>query len=307
MAHPLNENWLQSVLPPRNKQGHKGSFGTLQIIAGCRRYRGAAALAAGAALRSGAGIVQLAATEPVCAAAAAIYPCCTFLPLPENAAGLINAARAVPLLANSSASVQLAGCGMGAAEETAQIVLALLTAEYTAPLVLDADALNALAGYGYVTSADAELTRAEGLTALAAATRPVILAPHIGEMGRLTGQAAADIMLDPETTAITFARQHHCTVVLKSSRTVIAPPTGDAYMWDSGGNTGLAKGGSGDVLAGLLAGLCAQGIAPDRAAAAAVCLHALAADEAAALYGEAGMTPADLIPALGAVWSRLGR
>lgn len=303
MEVQLDEKWVRDALPMRAETANKGTLGLLTILAGSLRYRGAAALAAHAALRAGAGLVRLASTERVCAATALSMPCCTLHPLPEDAAGGIDPAGLEELLGEKCTAL-LAGCGMGNTPNTARWVEGLL-AGATCPLVLDADALNALAGET-ATGPDAGL-RARGANALRAAAHPVILTPHIGEMARLCGLDIPSVLAAQREVALEYARAHHCMVVLKSHHTVIALPEGDCYINSRAGNAGLARGGSGDVLAGMIASLLAQGHAPHVAAAAGVWLHATAADQAAALYGQNGMLPADLPLLLGEVWRDLGR
>lgn len=299
----IEDTWVKQAVPRRSRSAHKGDFGRLLVLAGSRRYRGAAQLAVAGALRSGAGIVCLAAIEPVCAAAAAQLSTCTFLPLPESEQGDV-AAQALQTLLDAKASAVLAGCGLGATADAAALVRGLLAAQ-GGPLVLDADALNVLAGCMEEGQDDA--LRNEMRAALGAASRPVVLTPHPGEMARLCGKPIGEVLAAPAQTAADFAMAHDCVVVLKSHATVVAVPKGEGYQLCADGNPGLAKGGSGDMLAGVIAGLAAQGMAPVQAAAAGVWLHAEAAKLATAQYGEAGMSPADLPLFLGQVWARIGR
>lgn len=303
MKTHLNAEWVRQHLPRRTRGSHKGSYGTLAIVAGSRRYRGAAALAAEGALRTGAGIVQLLAIEPVCAVVAARLPCCTFVPLAENARGTIEP-EGFSLAPNAGQTAVLAGCGMGATAGTAALTEKLLLTAGV-PLILDADALNVLAGH--LETGDDWETRQHFHKLLDEAAAPVVLTPHIGEMARLSGIPAEHIAPEQASVALDYALAHRCIVVLKSHITVVATPEGDTYINDRAGNPGLAKGGSGDVLAGIIASLAAQRLPPDIAAAAGVWLHAAAGDEAADLYGEAGLSPADLPLALGTVFHGLGR
>ena len=293
------------IVPKRRPSAHKGGFGTLSIIAGSACCRGAAVLAAGGALRTGAGIVRVVSTERVCAAVAPAYPGCTFLPVPEGADGCVTPAFLPELLSQKQTAI-LAGCGLGISLGSRETVFGLL-AKQPCPMVLDADALNTLAGYmGAGVDVD-EAAREEGASLLAQPDGPPrILTPHIGEMARLTGKQAGEIERDAVGAAVSFARAHHCVVVLKSHRTVVAAPDGTHSVYDRP-NPGLAKGGSGDVLAGIIASLLAQGLAAEDAAAAGVWLHGEAAAFAADKKSETGMNPADLPVFLCEVWRTLGR
>ncbi len=293
MQHTLDRGFVMEVIPARARRAHKGHFGRLCVVAGSSRYRGAALLAADGALRCGTGVVQLASTEAVCAAAAVRLPCCTLLPLAENA-GIIanNAADAIDY---SWPTALLAGCGLGNGAAQAPLIMAI-AARAGGPLVLDADALNLLAGH-FAEGFDAD-AHARGRAAVQAAKGPVVLTPHVGEAARLARISASEVQADPVACARALAAQWRAVVVLKDYRTVVAAPSGDFCRLKGPGNPGLAKGGSGDVLAGVVAGLCAQGIAAYRAAAAGVWLHHAAAAKAAEQHGEAGLSPAGLPEAI---------
>ncbi len=290
MNTSIGKEFVLQHLPKRPRTAHKGMFGTLGILAGCAQYRGAAVLAAGGALRSGAGIVRVASTEAVCAAVAAQLPCCTLRPLCENSSGGV-AGNQLPHLLENLPTAMLAGCGLSATTDTFSLIEGLLTSA-GCPLVLDADALNVLSGH--LSTGQDSLLRTQGLSALDVTKTPVVLTPHIGEMARLAGTTSANILADPAAAALAFAGTHGCVVTLKSHATLVATPDGDVYSNQAAGGPGLAKGGSGDVLAGIIASLLAQGLPPAIAAATGVWLHANAADMAAATLGEAGMSPADL-------------
>ena len=288
----LDESFVFASIRPREPDSHKGSYGHVLLAAGSRRYRGAANLAAEGALRAGAGIVTLAAVEPVIAAAAARLPECCLLPCPEGPDGGLGAAAADSLLAaRQKATVLLMGPGMGNTPDTRALVRAL--AEGAAcTVVLDADALNAAAA----------MLAAGELLPRPAAGFELILTPHPGEMARLTGLAPAEIAADRPGVAARYAEMWGCTVVLKGHRTLIAAP--DGRLWqNTTGNAGLARGGSGDVLAGMTAGLAACGLPAPEAAACAVWLHGAAADRCARRLGQYGMLPHDLLADLGAIFA----
>ncbi len=277
----LDEGWYQSHRPHRPANGHKGTFGRVLAVVGSTPYRGAAALCCQGALRSGAGLVQLASEEAVCAAVAAQAPEVMYAVLN---AGTHEANAALASAALQSADALVLGCGLGQTEQAAALVAAL-AAPCTKPTVLDADALNLLAA----TPAPLLLTEE--------APAPRVLTPHIGEMARLLGTTAAAVLADQVGTARTAAQSWGSVVVLKSARTVIAAPDGRTLELNAP-NSGLAKGGSGDVLAGLIAGLLAQGLDAFDAAGCAVWLHSAAARRAADKKGEAAMLASDLLAEL---------
>lgn len=299
----LSADWVRQNLPARKKNSHKGSYGTLSVVAGSRRYRGAPLLATSAALRAGAGIVRLASIEAVCAAAAAGLPACILEPLKETNEGGIAPGAATQVLAQKHTAI-LAGPGLGNTPDTAALVIGLLQ-KAEVPLVLDADALNVLAGH--LATGQNSQVRTSSLALLPKLAHTAVLTPHLGEMARLTGQPVGAVAQHQVQAAQNFAQQYHCVLVLKSNVTVVAAPRGQVYINKETGNPGLAKGGAGDVLGGVIAGLVAQGLQPEIAAAAGVWLHAAAGDIAAQKYGLAGLNPADLPLCLCEVWRQLGR
>lgn len=291
MARELNAQTVWEILQPRRPESHKGSYGKLLCLCGSRVYRGAAALAVEGALRSGAGIVQLAGLEPVLNGVWGRLPECTLLPCAESESGQISAQNA-PLLeeALKAATAFLAGPGLGQSPELSALVEQLIT-DAKCPVVLDADALNMLAGRESLPHPQGE----HGL----------ILTPHPGEMARLTGLSAAEINSRRESVAAGFARAQHCVVVLKGHRTLIAAPDGSVWK-NTTGNPGLARGGSGDILAGMISAFAAQGLAPLQAALAGVWLHGAAADRCAARKSQLAMLPQDIFEDLGALLAEQG-
>ena len=286
----LCEEFVFSCIPTRVQESHKGSYGHLLAVAGSRRYRGAASLTAEGALRTGAGIVTLASVEPVLAAVTARLPECCLLPCQESEEGGIRAEEADNLSrALEKATVLLMGPGLGNTADTRALVRRLV-GEARGTVVLDADALNAAAAL-----------LAEGEPIPRPAGR-LILTPHPGEMSRLTGLTAAEIAADPAGIAARYAERWECTLVLKGHRTLIAAP--DGRMWqNTTGNAGLSRGGSGDVLAGMVSGLSACGLPAPEAAACAVWLHGAAADRTADRLGQYGMLPHDLLTDLGQIFA----
>lgn len=279
MAQTLTAEQIFALLPQRRPDSHKGSYGKLLLVAGSARYRGAAALAAEGALRTGAGLVTLGTVEPVLWGITPRLPECCCLACPAGAEGTLTMA-ALPTLTEAlqGCTALLLGPGLGLNDQTRQLVPALIEAA-NCPVVVDADGLNALAGL-------TQLPQPQN-------GHPLILTPHLGEMARLSGLSAEEINTERETVAMGYVRTAQCILVLKGHRTLIAAPDGRLTR-NTTGNPGLARGGSGDVLAGMLAGLLAQGIPAYDAACAAVWLHGAAADGAAARMGQYGMLPHDI-------------
>lgn len=298
MSTEITSEFVWHNIPPRPRDSHKGSFGTVLAVAGSAYYRGAALLAAEGALRTGAGIVTLASVEPVLAAAVARLPECCLCPCVVGAEGGISP-ESIPQLQRQKATVLLLGPGLGGtaqstgrAAETRTLVQKLLPG-FAGSAVLDADGLNAAA----------DLLQTEKILH---PQGELILTPHPGEMARLTGRSAAEINADREGTALRYAKAWNAVVVLKGAHTVIAGPDGRCAV-NPTGNPGLSRGGSGDVLAGMTSALLACGLPAFEAAACAVYLHGAAADRAAALHGETGMLPHDLLDALGTLFAENGR
>ncbi|MGD9612164.1 MAG: NAD(P)H-hydrate dehydratase [Kiritimatiellia bacterium] len=260
---------LRRSLPPRPRDAHKGTYGTALLLGGSARYPGAIVLAAEGAVRSGVGLVRVATVESAAAALVARVP--------EAIAEVRLGAE--PALAGADAV--LAGPGLGRGPEVVQLVEKLLR-ETPAPLVLDADAISALAG------------RPEAVRACA---QPVVLTPHPGELARLLGTDVAAIQRDRLAAARAAAERTGAIVVLKGAGTLVAQ-SGQPTWINLTGNPGMACGGCGDVLAGLLAGLLAQGLPPLAAACAAVWLHGSAGDYAALRRTQPAMRAGDVAAAL---------
>ena len=271
------------LAPPRPLAAHKGSFGRALIIAGSPNYVGAARLAALAATRVGAGLVTLAipvGLQPS-VAAGATEP--TFIPLPESAPGFADPDRAASLLLDAMAGYDslLIGCGLGQDERTRDLLECLLLGNTPIPpAVVDADALNFLASRGDAWSESF--------------TQGAVLTPHPGEMSRLTGEPSARLQADRVVSATTAAQAWGKVVALKGAFTVVAAPDGRAAL-SPFANPGLASAGTGDVLAGAIAGLLAQGVGLFDAATLGVYLHGAAGERVRAELGDAGMVASDLL------------
>ena len=277
MIRRLNHELVLSLLPDRNPWGHKGNFGKLLLLCGSRGYTGAAFFAAMGALRSGAGLVFLGVPESIYGIEAVKLNEPVIFPLPD--AGGRLSADAVPEILTRLPQMDavLVGPGLGQSEGTLAVVRAVLE-KAECPVVVDADGINVL-------SAHRDLLRGRKL--------PTILTPHDGEFARLGGVIGEDRM----SAAAALAEELGCTVLLKGHETCITDGT-DGYI-NPTGNPGMAVGGSGDVLAGVITALLgAAGLPPLEAAACGAWLHGAAGDRCAAELGQYGMLPTDMLSAL---------
>jgi NAD(P)H-hydrate epimerase len=279
----LDARWVRDRLPARPKDGNKGTFGRVLVVAGSHDYVGAPRLAAEGAYRAGAGLVTLAATPRLQSITASALPEATYLTLdeapaltPENARAIIDALQQYDAL--------LIGPGLSQRDGVRDAVTEIIASAHQRVLgiVVDADALNALAG------------RTGWQPHIAHET---VLTPHPGEMSRLLGCGVEDVQRDRLNIAMNAAKGWGHVVVLKGAHTIVAAPDGRAAI-SPHANPLLATAGTGDILAGAIAGFIAQGAAPFEAAACAVFVHGLAAEELAEDLGDRGMLASDLLPAL---------
>ncbi len=280
----ITPEFVRSLLPSRPIEAHKGSFGRLLVVAGSRNYVGASYLACLGAYRAGAGMVTLATPRGVYSIAAAKLTETTYLPLPETFNGSITAkaASAVQQALEGYAALAV-GCGLSQEPETQQFVHELLLdnpALANMPTVLDADALNAIA------------LIPDWHTHLKA---PAVLTPHPGEMARLIGLSATQVQERRLEVARQAAKEWGQVVVLKGAFTVVVSPQGSARI-SPFANPGLASAGTGDVLAGVIGGLLAQGLSPLDAATCGVYLHGAAGEHLRHELGDAGLLASDLLP-----------
>lgn len=259
---------LAGWLVPRRKTDHKGTFGHLLVLAGSEGKTGAALLAAHGALRSGVGLATLCVPEPLNPIFEAALLEAMTVPLPASTTAPLVADHHVIAEALAGKQALVVGPGIGTAPNTALLVKRLYQ-EVELPMVVDADGLNILAG-------DTDVLRN--------APAPRILTPHPGEMARLLGVTAAAVQKDRRQAALVLARDHGVYVVLKGAETVIASPDGHLAI-NPTGNPGMAAGGMGDVLAGLIGGLWCQKLSPWQAACLGVYVHGLAGDLLAAAHG----------------------
>ena len=284
----LTPRWAALQLPPRPPDSHKGTYGHALVVAGSRHYVGAAWLSSQASVRAGAGLTTLASPQGVYPMAAAKGAEAIHLPLPEDEAGRIGPSAAVLIHESERRfTAALVGCGMGWSEGTAEFLRRLLlTGDQKRlarlPVLIDADGLNNLSCIEDWPSR---------------VSCPLLLTPHPGEMSTLTGLSVAEIQSARITAAREWAERWGVTLVLKGAHTVIASP-GLPVRISPFANPGLATGGTGDVLSGVIVALLAQGLPPPAAAACGVYLHAAAASSVTDRLGQTGLAASDLLEAL---------
>jgi ADP-dependent NAD(P)H-hydrate dehydratase len=272
-------------LPRRSHFGHKGIYGKVLVIAGSRGMSGAAVLCGHASLRSGAGVVQVACPADVQPVVAAAYPAYTTIPIRQHADGSFGDGAAAELIELArGADVLAIGPGMGRETGTVAFVRRVLEGVATRPVVLDADGLFALSPFV------AEFRR----------SAPFVLTPHPGEFARLSGQETPRTDDSRREQAIAFARKFGCVLLLKGSGTLVTD--GEKLYRNTTGNPGMATGGSGDVLTGIIAALVGQGLNAFDAAALGAWIHGRAGDFGASALGMTALTATDLIEYLPAAF-----
>ena len=273
----------------RPDDSNKGTLGSLLCICGSYGMAGAAIMAGKAALRCGIGLLKIAVPK-------SIYPVCAtnilesvYYPLEETSNGAISSKNTDFLLEMcEKSSAVVIGCGLSVCDDTKNLVQSVIT-NCKKPLVIDADALNCICN------------KPEILKNLKA---PAIITPHPGEMARLLHSTPKTVNSSRENTAIDFAKKFGVVTVLKGAGTIIASPDGEVYI-NHTGNSGMATGGSGDVLSGIIGSLLAQGAAPINAAAAGVFLHGTIGDLAAEKLGKISMLPTDMIDMIPTAYLKL--
>ena len=272
----LNHEAVLSLLPDRDPWGHKGTFGKILLLCGSRGFTGAAYLSAMGALRCGAGLVFLGVPESIYAIEAVKLNEPVVFPLPEEEGKL--SVLAIPEILNRLPQMDavLVGCGLGQSPGTLAVVKTVLE-NANCPVILDADGINVLSGHKDI---------------LRGRSGPTVLTPHDGEFLRFGGSLGADRM----ASAAQFAAQWNCILLLKGHRTCITD--GRTGYRNVTGNPGMAVGGSGDVLAGMITALAGQGIAPLEAAACGAWLHGAAGDLCAEEFGQYAMLPTDMLQTL---------
>ena len=285
----LNAQDIKNMLPKRKPVSNKGTYGHALCVCGSMRMTGAAYLAVSGALRCGVGLVTAAFPQSAYAAIAPKLVEPLLLPLESNFEGTFAfSAKAGISEAVKRASAVLVGCGLGFNKDTTLLVHSLIK-EINKPLIIDADGINALS---------------TNIDILKDAQAPVILTPHPGEMSRICGKSIAEIIENPIVTAYEFAQKYGVTVVLKGANTVVCSHESNEIYINTTGNSGLARGGSGDLLAGMTVSLLAQGMSPFDASVCAVYLHGLCADMVAEKTSMRGMLPSDVLNHLPELFSK---
>ena len=273
----VNPKIASALLPSRPDTGHKGTFGTLLSVCGSRDMPGAACLSAMAALRCGVGLVMMASVPSVISVAQSRMLEPIYIPLAEDAGGHISSVNADRLLSLPRPTVILAGCGIGVSEDTRSLMHSL-SKNSPLPMVIDADGLNSVK---------------ENIASLKSRKAGTVLTPHLGELAGLIGKDRAAVINDPYGSAGILQEISGAVVVAKSSTTNIV--SDKAHHLLDAPNSGLAKGGSGDVLAGCIASFLAQGLSAEDAAVLGVYVHSAAGKRAADRLGRYGMLPSDII------------
>jgi NAD(P)H-hydrate epimerase len=271
-------------LPARRSDAHKGDFGHVLVVGGSVGMAGAPALSGIAALRTGAGLVTIACPDVVAEIVAGFEPSVMTVPLDGEDGGLVESSANV--ISSDRSSVLAIGPGLGRRARTRELVRRLLGA-IPKPTVLDADGLNAVVG----------------ATDLLRRSAPTVVTPHPGEFASLSGKSTAEVQADRESLAVEFALRFGVVVVLKGAGTVVTD--GQRVFVNGTGNPGMATGGTGDVLTGIVAGLLAQKMNAFDAAVLGVHLHGLAGDLVAAEGAMESLIASDLLRALPAAWRRL--
>ena len=296
----LNPGWVAQRLPSRPLDSHKGTFGHALVVAGSRNYVGAAFLASQAAVRVGAGLVTLATPRSVYTIAASKLTEVIHLPLPEDSDGRVSASGAQLIEKNLSLyDAMLVGCGLGWSPGTTDFLEQLLLTgrerpsppgqSPRAPVIIDADGLNCLSQSG------------EWWRRL---ERPAVVTPHPGEMATLSGMATAELQQDRAGSARHWASYWDVTLALKGAHTAVAEPGGIVRV-SPFSNPGLASGGTGDVLSGIIVGLMAQGLSPNDATCCGVFLHGYTGESVRRRLGDSGMVASDLLEGLPGSLTRL--
>ena len=290
----LDKKLISSFAPRRPKDGHKYTFGMAVIVAGSKSMMGAQEIATTAALRSGVGLVKVLAPEDSLLSTRINCPCAMTAVFPDSETELIKLADSL---------LQKATCvaiGPGLDESSKQVhVLLRFFLMNAKSLVIDASALNLISKNRLELIPLLKQREESGL-------KPCILTPHLGEFLRLIGQEDSNLsQIEIEAKCVEFSIKNRCFVVLKGHETMISTPHGGRYR-NYIGNNGMAKGGSGDFLTGLIAGLVAQGISEEIAAASGVYFHALTGDVTAGILGKRAMLPSDMFEYLPAVFEGMG-
>ena len=278
----ITRDMVKRHFKARKADSHKGDYGRLLAVCGSYGMAGAALLCARAALRCGTGLVTVAVPRSVYPLLAAAVPEAVFVPLPETAGGQLAPEATEPLLAAvDKATAVVMGPGLGSGDQLTDVVMAVLE-HATCPVILDADGINAIKPH---------------MLDKGTIAAPLVLTPHPGEMARLLDTTIGQVQAAREQTACDFADKHGVVLALKGHHTVVAAPGGHMLCCHAG-NPGMATGGSGDVLAGMVGAFAAQGMDTYDAALCGVYLHGVAGDDAAAAMSQRYMLPTDIVGCL---------
>jgi len=287
----LDTAMIANALPVRDKDSNKGNYGKVFCLCGSLGMAGAAYLSASGALRCGAGLVMLGVPQPVYLPVAAKLDECMVYPFEATQGGAFAYSSLERIRETAKyATVLLIGCGLSRDDETQRLIRDIV-AEANCPIILDADGINAFKGH---------------IDLLRTSKADLILTPHPGEMANLCGKTIARVQENRLDAARNFAKENSVTLVLKGANTVVAAKDGRAYI-NPTGNPGMAKGGSGDILAGMIAAFVAQGIAPEKAAACGAFIHGSAGDRAAAKLSQYGMIPTDMLMEVPQIFREMSR
>lgn len=285
-----DKNTVKRAILSRPSDAHKGTFGTLLSICGSYSMAGAVTLSSRSALKCGLGLLKTALPQSIYPIVAQAVCESVFLPLKETDEGRISKSNVEYLLKEAEkANAVLIGCGLSVCDDTKELVKAFVL-NCTTPMVLDADALNCI-------SENPEL--------LKSAKAEIIITPHPAEMARLINSSAKHVNEDRANTALSFAKKFNTVTVLKGAGTIIASPDGRVLI-NNTGNSGMATGGSGDVLAGIIASLLAQNKNAFDCASAGVYLHGLSGDIAKEKFGEISMLPSDMVDCIYLAFKQCG-
>jgi NAD(P)H-hydrate epimerase len=302
-SHELNVDMLEkktisSFVPSRPTYSHKGTYGHVFVIAGSRGKTGAALMVAKSCMRTGSGLVTVGVPESLMDVFQSRVTEEMTLPLPDRGGGSLSSKAIEPILQflSRKADILCIGPGIGVSDETEKVIEAVVKSSL-APIVIDADGINSITNTGVFKNVQT----------------PLILTPHPGEMSRLLSKSPkgkdpssslAAIEQDRINTALSFARDEGVYLVLKGVPTIVAAPQGKAFM-NSTGNAGMATGGAGDVLTGIIASFLGQGLNPLNASTLGVYIHGLAGDIAAAEKGKHSLVASDIIESLPLAFRRL--
>lgn len=278
----LDMEYISSILKPRARDCNKGDFGKLLCVVGCKNMSGAGAICARGALRSGVGICTVASTDGGLLSVHSTLPEALTFTLKANKNGAISRRNIAALLKESKKySAMLLGCGLSVCKDTETVVRKILKDSHL-PIILDADGIN---------------IAAQGIDILKSSNAPLILTPHVKEMSRLSGLSVSEIKQNPVKVASEFAKTYNSTVILKDFETIIATSDGEIAK-NTGGHPCMAKGGSGDMLAGMVASFVAQGYRPFDAACMAVFMHAKSGELCGNKMGDHSPLTSDMLEKL---------